>query len=605
MVTREPTPDPFDRSLPSPIAAVLELRASARDSVIVADDLTALQKRMLVPTGLEKKIVAEAEAADALALIVIGGSAGGGKSAAISRLAAEQSEAFAGVLEDATHAEAPDQEQYDTLVRFLAPLADDSPAYAGKPLLIAMNTGMAIRFFDQLGEREGREHRFSALESELRRQLDLPESEPRAMLPGRVLVVNLDLRMTAGGDDSLFHRMLAMLEPDRAGGVMDGAPRCVTCRVRDFCFVRTNAEIVSAEPAAGTLDRAAEELALLRGRPLQPRALWDLAADVVTGGERFDGAADPCDLIAELAGDEDRVTVWRRLALNGAFVDPHSELGAELAQLDPSYFPGDLVHDLMTAAGIDPAHDAAELRRHLGAEDAREAVETAAAAVAGGEVVSGDTYDRAYVGRGLVRAAALVGQVALTASGDELFRAALADYEAAELANQDNLNALEGRMAIALARAFGVDAGLESFFYTRAYDPRRTHAVLVEANLLDGELLKLCFPDPVRAANLDGARIAGYRPLAIVFELAGVELRVDLPLFRLLDVTAAGTKPSSADLERFFALRRAAESLGRTAAADERRPLLIAERDSGRRYRLGHRRDVLGNSVLAVQEVVR
>jgi hypothetical protein len=363
MARSEPTPEPFDRSLPSPIAAVLELRASARDSVIVADDLTALQKRMLVPTGLEDKIVAAAEASGAPALIVIGGSAGGGKSAAISRLAADSGEAFAGVLEDATHAEAPDQEQYDTLVRFLAPLADDAPTYTGKPLLIAMNTGMAIRFFDQLVEREGREHRFSALETELRRQLDLPESEPRAELPGRVLVVNLDLRMTAGGDDSLFRRMLSMLEPDRADGVMDGAPRCATCRVRDFCFVRTNAEIVSSDPAAGALDRAAEELALLRGRPLQPRALWDLAADVVTGGERFDGAADPCDLIADLAGDEDRVTVWRRLAPNGAFVDAHGELGAELAHLDPSYVPDDLVHDLMTAAGIDPAQDAAELSR--------------------------------------------------------------------------------------------------------------------------------------------------------------------------------------------------------------------------------------------------
>lgn len=605
----EPTaataPAPFDTELPSPIGAVLELRASARDAVVVADDLTALQRRMLVPTGLEERIVAAATGDDVPALIVIGGSAGGGKSAAISRLGSDNRNAFAGVLEDATHAESPDQEQYDTLVRFLAPLDDGQGPYSGKPLLIAMNTGMAIRFFDQLVEREGREHRFSALEAELRRQLELPESEPRAELPGRVLVVNLDLRMTVGGEGSLFRRMLAMLAPDDPEGVMAGAPRCATCRVRDFCFVRTNAEIVSADPAAAALDDAAEELALTRGRPLQPRALWDLIADVVTGGEPFDGVSDPCQLIADLAHRGERVAVWRRLVANGAFIDPYGELGSDLKRLDPSYLPDDRVHDLLTAAGIDPAQDGVELRRRLGAPGAREAVETAAAALAAGEVKEGERYDRVFAGRGLVRAAALAGEVALGGAGDELFRLALADYAQDGLTSDANLNALQQRLSTALARAFGVEAGPESFFYTRAYDPRRAHAVLVAADLLDGELLKLVYPDPARAASPEGARIAGYRPLAITFELAGVELHVDLPLFRLLDLTAAGTKPSSADLERFFALRRAAESLGRAAAADERRPLLIAERDSGRRYRLGHRRDVLGNSVLAVQEVVR
>src|SRR4051794_24680916 len=125
------------------------MRASARSAVVVAGELTATQQRALVATGLEDAIVELATGADAPALIVVSGSAGGGKSAAIDQLT-ERGKAFADIVEDATHAESPDQEQYQRLVKFLAPLADGEPDYEGEPLLIAMNTGMAIRFFDQL-----------------------------------------------------------------------------------------------------------------------------------------------------------------------------------------------------------------------------------------------------------------------------------------------------------------------------------------------------------------------------------------------------------------------------------------------------------------------
>jgi hypothetical protein len=596
--------EPFDRTLPSPIASVLELRASARDSVVVAGEMTALQERMLVATDLEQRLLAIASSDAPPAAVVISGSAGGGKSAAISRLAASARDTFADIVEDATHAEAPDQEQYDRLIEFFAPLADTAPPYEGPPLLIAMNTGMVIRFFDQVRAHGQSEHEFTALEAELRRQLALPPSTAAAELPGSLLVVNLDLRATSGGEETLFPKMLATLDPDLPGGIMGGAPRCATCAVRDYCFVRTNAVIVSSEPARTVLDDAADAIALGRGRPLQPRELWDLAAEVVTGGETF-SADDPCDTVAELAARADRAHVWRRLAVNGAFIAPLGATAIELAALDPSYRAGEAVHELMISAGIDPAADGDALVARLGG-DRREAVATAAAALASGEVQNGDgQYDRAAAGRGLVRAAALVGEIGLARHGSDAFAAALAEYASHPTLESDaSLGKLQALLATALVRAFGVEAGLETFFYTRAYDPRHSHAVLVAADLLDGELLRLRHPDPARVANADGAEIAGYRPLAVVFDLAGVEVRVDLPLYGLLEMTAAGTKPSSADLERFFGLRRAAEALGRVAAADRERALLIAERQSDRRFRIAKRRDVRGDPILGVQEVL-
>jgi hypothetical protein len=600
-----PAPDvlaePFDRSLPSPIGPVLELRASARGAVVVAGELTATQERSLIETGLEARILEVATGDAAPALIVVSGSAGGGKSAAIHQLAGSGAGVFAAVVEDATHAESPDQEQYERLVGFFSPLADGKPRYAGKPLLIAMNTGMAIRFFDQLRRERGDEHGFTALEAELREQLELPERPSDAALPGEVLIVNLDLRATTGGPDSLFQKMLAAFDPARDDGILNGAARCATCTVRDYCFVRTNAEIVSAEPARAVLAAAADELALTRGRLLQPRELWDLAADTVTGGAPF-GAGDPCDEIAALQRAEDRVTVWQRLAANGAFVEPYGELGKKLADLDPSYQPGDLVHTLLTRTGIDCVADGNELVRLLGREGEREAVVTAAAALAHGEVTTDSgAYDRIGAGRGLVRAATLAGEVALAPVDAALFRAALVEYAEPGVGDK-HLEDLQGLVADALVAAFGVEVGVETFFFTRAYDPRR-HAILAGADLLNEDLLRLPDEDPVREASPKGAEIAGYRPLAVMFELAGVPLRVDLPLFRLLALTRAGTKPSSADLERFFHLRRAAEALGRKIAADASRPLLITERDSGRRFRLAERR-IRGTAVLGVTEVV-
>jgi hypothetical protein len=470
-------------------------------------------------------------------------------------------------------------------------------------LLVAMNVGMAIRFFDQLRRERGDDHGFTALEAALRRQLDLPPRDSSEKLPGRTVVINLDLRVTTGGADRLFQKMLAALDPDAPDGIMGGAPRCATCHVRDFCFVRTNAAIASAEPTRQILDATADAIALDRGRALQPRELWDVAADLVTGGARFT-PGDPCDTIAALArADDGAATVWQRLLPNGAFVDPAGEVARALSERDPSYLPNDSAHTVLTRAGIDRAADGAELGRLLGG-DRRDAVATAADALARGEAVDEQgEYDRVAVGRGLVRAAVLAGEIDPVAGDADVFRAALDQYADADLGDEQ-LEELRRLVADALAIAFGVKVGADTFFFTRAYDSGRQHSILARADLLGESLLLLPPGDPARDACPEGAAIAGYRPLAVMFELAGVPLRVDLPLYRLLELTRHGTKPSSADLERFFHLRRAAEALGRKIAADSSRVLLITDHRSGRSFRLEDRPNVRGNPTLGVTEVI-
>jgi hypothetical protein len=64
-------------------------------------------------------------------------------------------------------------------------------------------------------------------------------------------------------------------------------------------------------------------------------------------------------------------------------------------------------------------------------------------------------------------------------------------------------------------------------------------------------------------------------------------VRVDFPLYRLLREVAEGYSASSVDLERFFGLRFACESLGSSRPdADE---LLIADLEGGVFFRLARK----------------
>ena len=604
---------PFDRTLPSPIASVIQLRASSESSVVEGDrTLTGIQQRMRVPTGLDEAIVSVADTRRP-GLILISGSAGGGKSLIINRLATEFRDHFSDIVEDATHSDAPNEEQSQRLVARFGPLADRQPPYEGKPLLIAMNTGMVIRFFDQLRRAHGADHGFINLEAAIKSRLGLVmQAVPRDPKDpsGAVIVVNLDYRPTAGPAGSLFEAMLRAVAPEASGSVFDSR-RCETCQVSAFCFVRSNAFLISSPSVRSVLNGAVDRLALERGRPLQPRALWDLIADLLTGGDPF-GEPDPCDRIAELSTVADgAITVWRRLAFNGPFTaveqaevrtssrgqptataQPPSHLGPtgrSLATLDVSFNPGREMHALLAESGIDPERDSARLVDALREQlPEANAIPTAAAGLRTGLVAG--TVSGVDAGRGIIRALWLFGQLTEPATEDR-FRAALNELLGTPGQALEELRLEVGK---ALALAFGSSTAGRTFFRTEAYDSHRDWAIDVEVDLEQSEEYLSMPVDKVSEINPEGAQLVGYTPLVLTFRLPkGAELVVDMPLYRLLSMTAAGTLPSSADLQRFFHLRRAAEILGQHAARDTHRNLLLENRDEGRKYLIYRRRDAL------------
>jgi hypothetical protein len=587
--------DVFDRSLPSPISAVLELRSSGGGAVVSAGRATDAQRAIYVRSALEEKLIAHLRGNRPRELVIITGSAGGGKSATIDLLLREGIVESENVIEDATHADTPRDDQVDRLAAFFAPFADGNSAPARVPTrLIALNSGMAIRFFDR-----ARGRGFTALERVFKVRIGLETPGTPSALDQRVLVLNLDERPTTGGADALFERMLEAFDPTRPGGVMRGAARCATCAVRRYCFVRTNAVIVSAPAARAAIDGLAHGLALRRGRDLAPRALWDLATDLITGGEPFT-QSDPCDRIAELAAADDSDTVWRRLACNGAFagntigeVSRLGDLARDVRVHDPSLTAQRDSHEILASAGIQPEEDGARLSGWLGRAEA-EAVATAAGALRHAGVWPAP-------GRGLVRAAFLAGSLQRKDDGD-LFAQALAEYATyrADGGSYPALTQLRDLVAQGLVRGFGAVARGEDFLPADTRSTAREVRLFVQADLHSLDVLDVP-PDPIFRADAEGAEILSYRPLRVVLHVRGThQILVTLPLFRLLASLARGVAHSGSEIERFEALRRAVERAARPSAGGA---LLISLGD-GTRFKLSRRRILGGQKPRPVLEEV-
>lgn len=619
-------PDPFDTSLPSPIGGLLQLRAGASEAVIRQGETSEIQSLMARSGALENRLWDAIAADPPLKLLVLTGSAGSGKSATLNHLLARQEESgdnrIGEVLADATHSDAPDQGQAERLAEFFVPFRDGAPAMQGACRIVAMNTGMALRFFNDLPEVPGAPA-LSQLEALLRSRLGLPvlpaAPEPASWMSEGILVVNLDHRTTVGSDEALFEEILARFDPSDPNGVLQGAQRCETCRVRDWCWPMANAHVISAEPGRRAINRAAGDVALARGRQLAPRSLWDAAAVLALGGLSsldHDGR-DPCYAIADVAATADEALLLHSMACNAALgpvlleappLRPAAEgsLVSELATRDPSYDVTLAAHKLIADAGLDPSTDADQLRRLLrGSRDSpHPAVERAASALGRGKAAS--VEGTRIWGRVMARAAWLGGDLSGATGLSDDFMAPLAAQQAGESENTPDGHDLEAALSVVeegLAQVFGLVAGPEHYFPTSTPQPSAAADLMVLVRLIDTGALR-SRPDPVLETNRAGAEIVGYQPLALSLEVGGKAVTVDFPLWRLLrEAATGGATPTAVDLERFLSLRQAIRAVGVSAAAQGDQPLLVRERSpEERRFRIVTRNAAM--NLLRAREII-
>ena len=361
---------PFDRDLPSPIRAIMDLRADGRDSVVPLGGPTAQQLRTYRPGRLDRTLEEIATTDPRPHAIFATGSAGSGKSAAVEEQARTRHDLYSDIIEDATHSDSPSRNQAATLRARLSCLMDGA-AHPELPVLVAANTGMLLQLFDSWRAGGGG---FSELEAAVLAPLGL--HEPPSQNAGiRVRVLNLDERPTAG-PDGLLAEFLPLLSPDDKDGIFEGSPRCATCKVREWCTVRANATL-AADAASDALGRLAATAARERGRHDSPRAIWDWISRIIAPPAAFSGSSDPCDAVADRAAAEDDVWRLENLLPISAF-GASGDLGRRVRALDPSLGATREAYEILSAAGLDPAVDAAPLDELAALAPGAESVKAAA-----------------------------------------------------------------------------------------------------------------------------------------------------------------------------------------------------------------------------------
>ncbi|RKG86866.1 hypothetical protein D7W82_15185 [Corallococcus sp. CA049B] len=584
-----------------------------------------LRTRMQVNDALEDWLLSELrQAASACTtsrptLFVLAGNAGDGKSHLLYRVLRKRLASSPHLLSrirpiaDATHALTPDASQADRLSTFFAPFADIEPVADDRIHLIAMNTGMVIRFFERAGPR------FAGLYRELQRQLGLRRATVGEIQPQwRVEVVNLDLRdllaPTGAGEPSFAERMLDRLDPESVDSIP--GPKWAGCRVCPavaLCPVALNLRALKLPTTRHSLLRTLQRVGLDTDVHLSPRNLWGFLYRLVTGGtERYDIAVrtqddGPCDVVRKQAEKGKGEWLLAGQFTETLFRQPNAgAIWQALTRHDPAFSSAPEVDRLHTRLSIKTELDnAQETIRELGGD---------------GQTLAGLSLDaltamlpRDGTFKGGRRDAAVRRQVMFheptfqawfAQEGAEDFSKLLEAYydfsqnarTPARLSAETKNRLSELRQLVQQVFLLGNGRLVDGTAYLQVSQPnvRARNELLVRADspALDEifHIQKIVAPDVHVEAHQMRARLLsalGYRPNQVSLTLLGVRLTVDLALYSFLRRVSAGQKPSMRDLTQHQALLYIGERVGNELAQARRaKDLYVWDADAQKLSRL-------------------
>lgn len=596
-----------------------------------------------VEDWLAARIEAWAEAgSDRPLLVVLSGNAGDGKSDLIERLL----DRLAGladrlsVVRDATHAETPSEDQLAKLAGFFADFSDGAEPDDAKACLIAMNTGMALSFLDRAREDDALPS-FSTLGTVLKSELGLlaPQESVDVPPPWDFEVVNLDRRnlLVGNAEGSFLEQMLDRLDPENPDGVLfDSGERCAGCAAREWCFVRTNVDLLQDQPVRNALYFILWEASLGGQVHLSPRNLWDLLYQITTGGiEFFEGYDSYCGRIESMAPEPGAVPSPETIAeahsraLYHLLFEPPAAAAAgdrgpllgAVSRTDPVRRSGRFSHQAESAVHGDLASDADRMdacaaalgRARTGEETADEPpappdpfLENLARLMRVPELWERDEVARA--GRGVLRRALLTG--APPSIADELHDGELDEYLLllssyatwrAGGAVPDEVRGFARQLVNGVRQIFGIEVGGRTYFRQDSFSPSTRFPSFVEVGL---ESAIQPVPDEDLERGQEWLAPLRYSPSYLSVQIqtgaAPWHVRADLALFRLMRRVSEGYAASSVDLETFFGLRFACERLG--SAHQDATELIVRDVAGGDTYRLEERQE-LGSTVLAFEPV--
>lgn len=619
------------------ISLLSELRPSGLVSVVtdtsgkVPDQVLQdfLRERMQVDDPLEDWLAGELVAAATSdrkdpCLFVLAGNAGDGKSHLMFRLLrkrlADKPEALASItaIADATQSLSPDASQEDRLRDFFSPFSDDPPAAASVKLhVIAMNTGMIIRFFE--GDRQ--KTRFSRLYRALQVQLGLRRAGVDDTAPEWPLqVINLDLRnllpspTESESGNSFIERMLDRLDPDSEQSVPGPKwSECQRCTAFRLCPVAFNLQALRQKTPRTALLWGLRRVALDTDVHLSPRNMWGFLYRLVTGGvERYDvdgrePADGPCDVVRRRVDAEDGA--W---LLAGHFTELLFQNAAAgtpwggLARHDPAFSSAPQIDHLHTRLSVKTELDnEPEVIEALGGEGRRLAglaLDALSAKLPQGKSFKGCRRDAAVRRQVFFDPKLFDAWVEHDGPGD--FSDILNAY-AAYSHNASTPSVLGPKDQAALKRLrevvqdvflHGSGRTVDGNTYLRVSQPnvRAQSELLVRANrsALDGHfsIRSIVAPDVHIVAHAQRSHLLallGYSPDQVTLNITGVRLTVDLALFEFLSRVKHGQKPSVRDMSQFQALLFIGERIGNELArAQEANDVFIWQGEENMLHRL-------------------
>jgi DNA phosphorothioation-dependent restriction protein DptF len=555
----------------------------------------ALQVEDRLEAWLQRR-VATAKTSDRPTLIVLAGNAGDGKSHLIDRLIRGEDGGGASIryIADATHAFRPDETQQARLEAFFAPFATGGQPVAEKVSLIAINTGMVIRFFDSAAGDLSRLYR--ALQYRLGLRTDRPGD-----LPFDLEVVNLDLRdlLSPGvdGEKSFFEQMLSRLDPEADGGLLAARWReCDGCSALATCPVHFNLEALRRPQVRAAVTGLLARANLDPEVHLSPRNLWGFLYRLITGGEeRYTASrkdAGPCDVVRHHAGRIDGGE-WLLDGHLSEVLFRHGDSGSlplwqALAHIDPAFVSAPELDLLHTRLAVQKRRDISddELAPMGGGEGRLAGLKLERViAMLPPDFPASRRRDAAIRRRVLFDAGVFESYRRWGGSGrferlleayDEYCRKA--DPLEIERDRREELKGLIEDVGQVFIHGAGKQLGTHQFLQVSQPHSRGTSQLMVR---VDDRMLKDLFFIKdllVRDAHIlahadrgDLLRCLGYRPRVITLSLVRHRLIVDLTLHRFLLQVRDGRKPSRRDLAQFEAIFYLGEHIGNALVREQAR----------------------------------
>ena len=569
-----------------------------RDRMQVADPLEEWLHRELV----------EAATRDAArpTLFVLAGNAGDGKSHLLFRLLRKRLADRADVREriraiaDATHALTPDMSQMDRLAEFFAPFADESPTADPRVHIIAMNTGMVIRFFE-----DGKGARFRGLYRELQRQLGLRRSEgAEKSTPWHVEVINLDLRnlLAPGpnGAPSFVERMLDRLDPENLDGIV--GPKwaaCHSCSAFALCPVAFNLQALRQPHPRQALLKVLRRVSLDVDVHLSPRNMWGFFYRLITGGtERYvdlrrKQGGGPCDVVRAQVDAGEAGGEW---LLAGQFTEllfQQPQAGSPwtgLQRHDPAFSSAPKIDKLHTRLSIKTELDHAPeiVEKQLGGANQALAglqLDLLTSRLPTTPAFKGRRRDAAVRRQVLFHAETFQAWADNDGGGD--FVKLLAAYDEygrnypaiGKLAPATREHLMQLRKLVQDVFMHGNGREVEGVQYLRVSQPnvRSRSELLVRADystLNDAFNVQRIVAADVHilahAGRTQLLDLLGYRPTQVTLDILGIRLTIDLALYEFLRRVNDGQKPSIRALSQFQALLLIGERVGNALASNQR-----------------------------------